>query len=960
MAESRCFKNSFAGKYLKIKINTKYFMKIKGGEVFLILGFLLCSGFFVAQKCLADSSVVINEVAWMGTTVSANGEWIELRNLSGADIDLTGWTLNAELGKSPKIILKGIIAANGYFLLERTGDDSVPGIAADQIYTGALSNSGEILELQDGAGKLVDKIDASAGWPAGDNTSKQTMERKDDGSWQTSVAPGGTPRAVNDSVGNSSDSGSTDQNQNASTSTDQNNDNNAGEQAQESGSTDNNQNNSSAAVRTGCAVYGDVLINEFVSYPATGNEWVELYNPSGGKLSLDGWTITDGSGAATTLAGGFDTGDYFFVKEKFKGALNNGGDEIILYSSENNLIDKVTYGKYGDNPENNAPAPGQGQACALKIDGEKTLFDRDSYALTTTPTEGKTNVITASTDENNDATSSSAVDGKIIITEIFPNPIGADDSGEFIELYNNSAADVDLTGYKIGISGGRSFEFGQFFNFTKELPAQNYFSLYRAQSNLVLDNNGGMIKIYAPNKSAAGQILQYGAAPEGFSYCDTNYLNLKNADSSTRKFLNNSLLSDRWIWSAEPTPGNANQIKALNHAPHASFSAPDKITAGEIVNFDASDSFDEDGDSLSFAWDFGDSAGFDSAMPSHIFTQPGNFLIKLTVSDGQDSNSVQKIIKVGGNVLTAAVNSPIILPQKLSSQKISTVDSAKTNLPVKIASVKKPAANPYAKTAKTAVLGIKITAAKSAVINNKNIGAAFKKSGTVVVMPGVFGSQYFYIANPGEAATEIYNYKKYFPLLKLGDYISATGVVGGSADNKYLKTKSAADIKIIKAGEPLAPEKISTADFIPENLNKLVQANGTVETKNGQTIILSDGGESFNLYLKSSANVSAKNIKAGQKITAIGILSNVSGALAIMPRNQADLILVSSPAASSSDVAGIVLGAATGSSAWTMPAPENKNSPLIYILIIAGGIIIVLGGFLIKKYFLDKNKPLEK
>jgi hypothetical protein len=919
-------------------------MKIRGGEIILILGFLLCSGFFVAQKCSADSSVVINEVAWMGSAASANSEWIELRNLSGADINLTGWTLNAEIGKTPKIILKGIIAANGYFLLERTSDDSVPGIAADQIYSGALSNSGEVLELQDGTGKIIDKIDASAGWPAGDNTTKQTMERKDDGAWQTSAAPGGTPRAVNGSAGNSSDSGSVDQNQDISTSTNQEN---------------NFADNNLAAVRTGCAVYGDVLINEFVSYPATGNEWVELYNSSGGKLSLDGWTITDGSGAATTLAGGFDIGDYYFVKEKFKGALNNGGDEIILYSSANNLIDKVTYGNYGDNPENNAPAPGQGQSCALKVDGQKQIYDKNGYALTTTPTEGKANIITAPAGENDDATSTVAV-GKIIITEILPNPIGTDDSGEFIELYNNSAADVDLTGYKIGIAGGRSFEFGKFLNFTKELPAQNYFSLYRAQSNLVLDNNGGTIKLYAPNNSAAMQTLQYGAAPEGFSYCDTNYLDLKNADSLTKKFLNNSLLSDRWIWSAEPTPGKANQIKALNHAPHASFSAPDKIVAGEIVNFDASDSFDEDGDQLSFAWDFGDSAGFDSAMPSHIFTQPGNYLIKLTVGDGQDFNSVQKIIKVGENVLTAAISSPLILPQKNVSQKIITTNFIKPSLPIKLASVKKSPANIYAGTAKTAVLGVKITAAKPAAINNKNIGAAFKKSGTVVVMPGVFGSQYFYIANPGEAATEIYSYKKYFPLLKLGDYISASGVVGGSADNKYLKTKSAADIKIIKAGEPLAPEKISTADFIPENLNKLVQAEGTVEVKNGQTMILSDGGESFNLYLKTSANISAKNIKAGQKISATGILSNVSGALAIMPREQADLILASSSAASSSDVAGIVLGAATGSSAWTLPAPENKSSPLIYILIITGGIIIVLGGFLIKKYFLDKNKPLEK
>ncbi|MFH0740171.1 MAG: DUF1566 domain-containing protein, partial [bacterium] len=46
---------------------------------------------------------------------------------------------------------------------------------------GALSNSGEKLELKDPQGNIIDSIDCSAGWFAGDNsasTSRKTMERK--------------------------------------------------------------------------------------------------------------------------------------------------------------------------------------------------------------------------------------------------------------------------------------------------------------------------------------------------------------------------------------------------------------------------------------------------------------------------------------------------------------------------------------------------------------------------------------------------------------------------------------------------------------------------------------------------------------------------------------------------------------------------------------------------------------
>jgi hypothetical protein len=53
-----------------------------------------------------------------------------------------GWRLEAADG-TPSIALAGMIPAGGYFLLERSNDESVPGVAADVIYTGALGNEGE-------------------------------------------------------------------------------------------------------------------------------------------------------------------------------------------------------------------------------------------------------------------------------------------------------------------------------------------------------------------------------------------------------------------------------------------------------------------------------------------------------------------------------------------------------------------------------------------------------------------------------------------------------------------------------------------------------------------------------------------------------------------------------------------------------------------------------------------------
>jgi len=142
--------------------------------------------------------VIINEVAWMGTSNSADDEWVELKNISGTEINLAGWQLldkNNQIkiffNNQPRVLIKG------FFLLERTNDDSVPYIPADLIYSGGLNNTNETLYLFDENCQLQDEVLANPNWPAGDNSSKRTMERKSDLTWQTSTEPGGTPKMEN-------------------------------------------------------------------------------------------------------------------------------------------------------------------------------------------------------------------------------------------------------------------------------------------------------------------------------------------------------------------------------------------------------------------------------------------------------------------------------------------------------------------------------------------------------------------------------------------------------------------------------------------------------------------------------------------------------------------------------------------------------------------------------------------
>lgn len=116
---------------------------------------LLIPFFWLSALAQSATSIVINEVAYRGTVASGTDEWIELANPWGQPIDLAGWKFF--IGSS-ETMLKGVIPAGDYFLLERTNDQTISDIPADQIFTGSLTDSGVVLKLVNPAGQTVDQV----------------------------------------------------------------------------------------------------------------------------------------------------------------------------------------------------------------------------------------------------------------------------------------------------------------------------------------------------------------------------------------------------------------------------------------------------------------------------------------------------------------------------------------------------------------------------------------------------------------------------------------------------------------------------------------------------------------------------------------------------------------------------------------------------------------------------------
>lgn len=146
--------------------------------------------FIFLLPSVVQASVFINEVAWMGSLESANHEWIELYNSGDSAVSVDGWTLQDEANLNIK--LAGEIPAYSFAVLERTSDNSAPGLAF-LIYTGALVNTGATLTLRDENNSIMDQVFGGENWLeiGGDNVTKETAQYTASG-WVTDLPTPGT------------------------------------------------------------------------------------------------------------------------------------------------------------------------------------------------------------------------------------------------------------------------------------------------------------------------------------------------------------------------------------------------------------------------------------------------------------------------------------------------------------------------------------------------------------------------------------------------------------------------------------------------------------------------------------------------------------------------------------------------------------------------------------------------
>lgn len=802
--------------------------------IFACFGVSLFSGIFLFLKpaqAVNFQDVLINEIAWMGNSDSSSKEWLELKNISSQSIDLTGWILKAEDGSPLIHLASSTLAAGEYYLLERTDDNTVPEIVANQIYSGALEDTGEILQLIDSEGQVIDLVDNSSAWLAGDKDNKLTMERKTDLNWQNSALANGTPQAQN-----------------------------------------------SSGVVAPAVETSDhkIVINELLPNPAgvDDNEWIELKNLSTTTIDLINWKISDLANtsyvikiadfATTTI---LDNGFFVLPKNITGLSLNNtGGETVRLFDEQNNLVCEISY---------------------IESAPEEVVWARDEFSVwhwSTSQTQNNDNIITEIQKETAGGGSGASYiktyAQRFKLNEIMANPIGSDfgnlkldkpfdqkkilnkeinseNLGEWIEIKSLEGEMFPLVDWKIKTELGEYIIKETDFKWPY-LEAGHFFLLPKYITNLNLKNTGGEeIQLLDPTGKIVDTLKYSKNVLEGEVY-------MLAADG-------------QYYWSKTATPLAINLYTRNNLAPDAYFEVSGEINSGQEILLDASESSDPEGEDLIYEWHFNYPVSILNNATSTFSTSSPLLTIKLD----------KLPLKIGLKV----IDSENLFDEKTETIKSEVAE--KFWWQEEENTTPKAATTATTKKTTTKVLGTSLTKTTLADIKELADGTNVQIEGVVAVLPGVLGVNIFYVV--GTEGIQIYSSKKDWPELQLGERLQIVGELSTAYGERRIKIKDQSAITKIALADLPQAEQIEIVELKEDDSWKgsLIKIIGEITDIGKDYFWLDDGSGEIKVTLKSGTNLnmSELNLTLAARVAVSGIFSPTESGLRILPRSQEDIII---------------------------------------------------------------------
>lgn len=427
-------------------------------------------------------SVEINEINYIGYTdwkdnIPGSGdEFIELKNSNpNTPISLSGWSIRILSGAGDKTIsLTGTLT--DYMVIRRitSSQTSLPTI--DKVINitstnfGSLSNTaGAYIELRNNLGVTIDAVNFMSKWPQ-TTANTQSLHKVSNLVWE--VKPHSPLNIVSTPTPTPTPTPSP-----------------------------------TPTPEPEKKVYSGVIISEIYPNPATGGkEFVELYNTTDKDIDLANWKLDDiptGGSAIQTLTGIIPAKGFLLLEEGvvLKIGLNNDQDSVILYDPNGIIQSQIDY----------VMKDSQKGSSYMWVDG--------NWIWNTTPSPNTVNIAPVTNPIVITPTPTPVVSiptvpqlpkyntGSIILSELYPYPLEGE---EFIELYNTTDQNIDLTGWKLS-------DLAKNYTLSGIIPAKQYKSYNQSETKIALNNTSETVAL-TDNYNQTQSSTSYTKTYKGLSY----------------------------------------------------------------------------------------------------------------------------------------------------------------------------------------------------------------------------------------------------------------------------------------------------------------------------------------------------------------------------------------------------------------------------------------------------------
>jgi len=161
----------------------------------------------LTQHLRADAVIIFNEIMYHPAVNEPALEWVELRNALAVDVDISEWSITGGIDYTfpSNTFVRGrgflVVAVSPGAFTAATGVTNVLGP-----FTGRLGNNGELLQLRNNSGRVMDEIayGVEGDWPVAADGAGVSLAKRDPDSastpaanWTASEQVGVTPGARN-------------------------------------------------------------------------------------------------------------------------------------------------------------------------------------------------------------------------------------------------------------------------------------------------------------------------------------------------------------------------------------------------------------------------------------------------------------------------------------------------------------------------------------------------------------------------------------------------------------------------------------------------------------------------------------------------------------------------------------------------------------------------------------------